>query len=650
MTKLKRKFDIMERENGMENENYMLKTKGGEEMNELNPFDAYKAEIDAAVGKILKKIEDEKTERTFVKSDDYPLQRIYNIINEITEAELGVQIIKPGETELEPPPAHISADFSISTFRLAKKMGEKPSVIAEKISASINKSKNRLVKSAESIGPFVNIELWSENLYPEIISSTHSLGDKYGESDVNSAKVALLDYSAPNIAKPIGVGHLRSTIIGQALANIYRATGYTEIRINHLGDWGTQFGKLIYAYEHWADKGKISENPLDELKNLYIKFHQEAEAQPEIENEARLLFKKLEEKDPKLVELWKEFRDLSIDGFQNIYDKLGIKFDTYMGEGYFSDQAKDATKECLDNGVARKDHDTEAVVVDSLDGVPSFLLQKQDGSSLYLTRDLATLASRIKIFKPETILYVVGSEQELHFKQLFLLSQKIGLLKSDTRAKHIEFGMILSEGKKMSTRKGTLIELDDLINQSITKSKEIIIQKNPSFPPETVDQIAEIIGIGAILYNDLKQSRTTNISFDWKKMLNFEGGSAVYLQYTCVRIRSILKKIEGEYNEETDLDSSFLAKFEKPIEFQISKKLMLFSSVILQSQRLDSPHLLCEYLEELARLFNNLYAEISISGTTEINLRQSRIMLITAVKNVIQKGLSLLNINVPEQM
>ncbi len=232
----------------------------------------------------------------------------------------------------------------------------------------------------------------------------------------------------------------------------------------------------------------------------------------------------------------------------------------------------------------------------------------------------------------------------------FLLSQKLDLLKSDTKAKHIEFGMILSEGKKMSTRKGTLIELDELINQSIAKAREIILQKNPSFPPEAVDQIAEIVGIGAILYNDLKQSRTSNISFDWDKMLNFEGGSAVYLQYTCVRINSILKKIEKENDEDIDIDPSFISKFEKPIEFQVSKKLMLFPSVILHSQQLDSPHLLCEYLEELARLFNTLYAEVSISGTTESGLRQSRIMLIKGVKNVVQKGLSLLNINVPEQM
>ncbi|MEK9183973.1 MAG: arginine--tRNA ligase, partial [Patescibacteria group bacterium] len=477
----------------------------------------------------------------------------------------------------------------------------------------------------------------------EILNEINKLGDKYGESDVNENKIALIDYSSPNIAKPMGVGHLRSTIIGQALANIYHKTGFSVIKDNHLGDWGTQFGKLIYAYQKWGDKEKISKNPIKELNDLYVKFNKEAEKNPELDEKAREFFQKLERGDKRLVNLWREFSKLSVKEFNKIYKKLGVDFDIYIGESYFSSEADKEVKEALKKGIARKDSATGAVIVDSLD-VPSFLLQKQDGSTLYITRDLAALRFRVKTFKPDVILYVVGQEQTLNFRQLFELSKALDIL-DKVQAKHTGFGLVLAGEEKMSTRKGTLIELKELISQSVAKSKKILLEKNPDINKKELKEISEIIGVGAIIYNDLRQSRSKNISFNWERMLNFEGGSAVYLQYTYARINSILKKVKS-----TQLKKTSNIIFEKDIEFLIAKKLMFYSIIINNAQKFDFPHLIATYLEELAQIFNSFYNNVSIIETKDKNLRQSRLILIKSVAQVIKNGLELLNIKVAERI
>ena len=609
----------------------------------------YKEEIRESIDNVQKRIKAEKEGRNYIEYFDYPAGKLKHELSLVLQQALGLQ--EDQVVELITPPSHVSGDFALEIFDLAKKLGEKPNILTKRIVEYINSHETFLIKEASAVDAFVNVEIHKEKFYQDVIVKIIELGEHYGECDVNAGKLAIIDYSAPNIAKPIGVGHLRSTIIGQALSNIYHETGYGIVKDNHLGDWGTQFGSLIYAYKMWGDEKKIEENPIGELKDLYVKFHQFAEEHPEIKDNARELFAKLEQKDPELIALWKRFRDLSLKDFGRVYDRLGIKFDTYIGESYFIDQANKVVEDCLIKGFCKKDEASETVVVDKTNDTPSFLLRKQDGSTLYLTRDLATLQFRINTFNPDTILYVVGSEQDLNFRQLFGFGKRVGYLPDSVKAKHIGFGMVLSEGRKMSTRKGTLIELEDLILQATEKSKKILLQKNPDIDFRELEKISEIIGVGAILYNDLRQSRNKNISFDWDKMLDLEGGSAVYLQYSYVRINSILKRLNEVFGE---IDLSVLGKgeiaFTNNSEFNLAKKLMIFPEILLKAQQTDSPHLICGYLEELAQLFNSFYNEVSVIKTEDQKIRDSRVALIKSVSIVIKKGLALLNINVPDKM
>jgi len=590
-------------------------------------LEAIKKEGDKAVEKTRKRIAKELSSKKAVVFNNYALVKIKESLGKILE-------IKADKLSLDIPPEHIKADLSITSFDLAQDWAEK-----------INETKNEFIESAQALGQYLNINLKKQKNYSLFIKDVSKLKDKFGQSDLNAKKTALIDYSGPNIAKPIGVGHLRSTIIGQALANIYEATGYSVIKDNHLGDWGTQFGKLVYAYRQWGDKKKIAENPIKELNGLYVKFHEEAEKNPEIEDKAREIFRKMEEGDEELISLWMKFRSISIAEFKKIYERLGIKFDTYIGESYFAGETDKLVEECLEKGLAKKDEETGAIAVENLEGLPSFLLRKKDDSGLYITRDLAALIFRVEVFEPNDILYVVGEEQSLHFKQLFALTRALGHV-DGAKAEHIGFGLVLSGREKMSTRKGTLIELDELIKQSVEKSKEILRQKNKDLNDKEIEEISEIIGLGAVVYNDLRQSRQKNISFDWNRMLDFEGGSAVYLQYTVARVNSILKKLDA------DEIKAKISKpvFEKESEFALAKKMMFFPQIILEAQKHNSPHLIAVYLEELAQLFNHFYNEVSIIGTENEKLRLSRILLIKSVATVIKNGLKLLGVKTPEKI
>ena len=603
-------------------------------------LEAIKKEGDKAVEKTKKRIAKELSSKKTVIFDNYTLVKIKENIGKI----LGISADK---FSLNIPPEHIKTDLSVALFGFAEQDSgnNDPKKLAEDWAKKINETKNEFIENAQALGPYLNINLKKQKIYSLILKDISKLKSKFGQSDLNIKKVAVIDYSGPNIAKPIGVGHLRSTIIGQALANIYEATGYSVIRDNHLGDWGTQFGKLVYAYRQWGDKKKIAENPIKELNELYVKFHKEAEKNPEIEDKAREIFRKMEEGDSELIKLWMKFRSISIAEFKKIYERLGIKFDMYIGESYFAGETDKIVEECLEKKLAKKDEETGAIAVEDLDGLPSFLLRKKDDSGLYITRDLAALIFRMEVFEPDDILYAVGEEQSLHFRQLFALARALGYI-DGAKAKHIGFGLVLSGGEKMSTRKGTLIELEELIKQSVEKSKEILRQKNKDLSEKEIEEISEIIGLGAVVYNDLRQSRQKNISFDWKRMLDFEGGSAVYLQYTVARINSILKKLNaGEIEEKI-----FKLVFEKESEFALARKMMFFPVVILEAQKHNSPHLIAVYLEELAQLFNHFYNEVSIIGTEDANLRLSRISLIKSVATVIKNGLKLLGVKTPEKI
>jgi len=611
---------------------------------EVDIFRLYKKEMGESIKNLAKRVKKEKLQKKRINLKKNPLEEIKKEILVVLKKAFKCPANIKQQIELEIPPEHIESDLAVSIFPIAKLLKKSALEIGRKVTEIINKSKSKLIAKAEEKGGFVNLYLKKNDFYKTALAEIEKAKGKYGESDINAEKVVVIDYSSPNVARPFSVGHLRSTVIGQALTNIYRETGYSIIRDNHLGDWGTQFGKLIYAYQNWGDEEEIKKDPVRELKNLYVRFHKEAENNPELEEKAREIFQRLEQKDQKLLTLWKKFRDLSIEALKETYKKLGIDFDLWLGESYFTDEDENIINSCLKKGLCRQDSGSRAIIVDELNRLPSFLLRKQDGASLYITRELATLKSRLKYFEPDVILYVVGNEQELYFKQLFALAKKMGYLRK-TEVKHIGFGMVLQEGKKMSTRQGRVVELEDLINQSIAKAKEIIEQKNPNLSETEKKKIAEILGIAAIVYNDLRQGRNKNISFDWDKMLNLESGTAVYLQYSYVRINSILGKIK-----KSDMGLPKNIIFEKDIELALAKKLAFFPHIIICAQKEDSPHFICTYLEELAQLFNNFYDSAPVIQTKNSELRRSRIALIKAVATVIKNGLNLLNIQVPNKM
>lgn len=596
-------------------------------------FTSYQKEVNLSIKKAQKKIKNNKKIKLPSLSNN-SWQQIESELNEKTPPNSPFITIEPAPKYI----THVTgANATAVCYDLLKDKGSFYAVT--ELSENINRDKSLPMKS-EPIKGIISLT-FKKDFYSKTLREINEQKGDFGSSNINAGKIAIIDYSSPNVAKPIGVGHMRSTNIGQALKNILEKTGYAVIGHNYIGDWGTQFGKLIYAYQNWGNEEKIKKNPLTELKNLYVQFHEEAEKNPKLEDNAREIFKKLEQKDPTLLKLWKEFRDLSIEGIKKTYQRLNINFDLWFGESYFNETSKEIIKECLDKKIAYKDPETNAIVANP-GNLPTLLLQKQDGSTLYSTRDLANLKLKIKKFNPDEILYVVGSDQELYFHQIFNLAGELGFDKKIL--KHIGFGLVLNDGEKMSTRKGSLIELDDLLDEAIKQSKEVIKEKNPNLNEKEIQEISEILGIGAIIYNDLRQSRERNISFNWDKMLSLEGGSSVYLQYTYVRIQSILRKFETKI----ELPKEII--LEKPIEFNLTCNLSRFPSVIKMAEMFKSPHLIATYLEELAQLFNNFYNEINIINTENKNLLSSRIALIDSVALVIKNGLAILNIKVPEKM
>lgn len=617
-----------------------INTKKVSEDNEGNLLIKYKEAIDKDVDNLAKKIIVDKKNRNYIPYSSYTLHHVKNEIVSLFTS-YGLVVDEPDKIRITLPPPHIEADLTVSVFEFCKSLNKSPAFVAQELADYINSSKDTTyLKSAVSINGYINIVLKKEYIYNQILNSINQLQDNYGCSDVYKNKTVIIDYSSPNIAKPFGVGHLRSTVIGQALANLYQAVGFSVIRDNHLGDWGTQFGALIYAYAHWGNEEIVSANPIEELKNLYVRFNEESKDNPALKDEARKLFSQLEQGDQKLVEMWKKFRDLSLQEFQKTYDRLGVTFDCMLGESYYIENFNELIKDLENKGIAISNEDG-AVIVENLDNLPTFLLKKSDGSTLYILRDIITLIHRQKAFDPDVVLYVVGSEQKLNFQQLFALCNKAGYT-NKIQLHHVDFGLVLINGGKMSTRKGTLVNLDDVLNQVTLKAKEILIEKG-GVDLNDVDRTAEIVGTSAIIYADLKQNRNSNIEFDWDKMLSLESGSSVYLQYTYARISSILSKSNFDQSK---LSSNKDFIFEDLSEFRLAFRLAFLPDVLLRSVENNTPHTVSIFLEELTADFNHFYSQISILKTENEDLRHSRLMLINAVAIGIKNALAVLNIPV----
>ena len=574
-------------------------------------------------------------EYTFVKIK----QEVLGVINQCyNNASLSVNDINLSIT-----PKHIDGDITLDIFHLGKILSKNPIQMCLELSEKIRLNTSRYLKKAIPVKGYLNFFLKKDTLIISLSQEILKLKTKYGHSNRHKGKVAIIDYSGPNIAKPIGVGHLRSTIIGQALSNLYKCTGYTTLRINHIGDWGTQFGALIYAYEHWKNEKSFDKDPINELKSLYVKFHKHKKENPDLDEEARKRFSLLEAKNDYEYNLWKIFRQLSIDSFEKIYEVFNIYFDAYQGESFFSDKIERAIDKVIEKKLCFSQEGSNVLIVQDLEGLPTFLLRKEDGASLYITRDLAALMYRGKTFKPDTVLYVVGNEQSLHFNQLFTLYRALDY-QSIQNLQHIGFGLILTDGKKMSTRQGTLIELNDLIKKAVSKVKEILAEKDTTLDEDSIKKIA----IGSIIYNDLSRSRTKNIDFNWKTMLSMESGSSIYLQYTYARIGSILRKLKDRYDrsiDKFDLCSDEINEDDVSLYLQI----LFFLKTIENARESNMPNIISNFLEFLAQEFNAYYAKHSIKDS-EDNQFIMRYQMLLCINHIFQNGLQLLNIETVERM
>jgi len=535
-------------------------------------------------------------------------------------------------------PAHGDYNTPLALI-LSKTIKEPPLQLAELISQEIQKQQNKAISKIEILPPghlnfFLEKSAFQKELKNLIIPPAFV---KKG-----AQKTVIVEYSSPNIAKPMHVGHLRSTIIGETLANLYDFCGYKVIRWNYLGDWGTQFGKLIVSYRLWGEKQQVEQNPIQALLLLYQKFHQEVKTNPDLEQLAQKEFKKLEQGDKENKKLWSWFKKESLKDFQNIYKLLGIKFDVKKAESDFEKDLLPLIESLKKKKLTQKSRGALIIPLDRFQ-LPPALIQKSDGASLYLTRDLANLIFRIKKYRPVKILYVVGNEQDLYFKQLFALAKILGLT-SKTEVEHIKFGLILDENKKkFSTREGELITLQEVIEKALAKALETIKEKHPSWSLQKQKPLAKNIALATLKFNSLKSFRTADIIFDWKQMLDFRGDTSVYLQYTYARFNKILLKAKkiGVFDEKL---------LNQDLEIRLIKQLLDFPFRIQKSASEYAPHLLANYLLSLADLANNYYEKIPVLKETNLKRRNSQLRLIKAVTLTLKKGLAILGIETLEEI
>lgn len=528
-------------------------------------------------------------------------------------------------------PKRGNADLAIPLFGLVKQLGMSMAELSSKVSAILED--NPSISETQFLNGFLNISIDRLRLSKEVIEEVLTEKEKFGNDTIN--QTVCIDYSAPNIAKSFSIGHLRSTMIGNALKNIYTKLGYKVIGINHLGDWGTQFGKMIVAYKLWGDRKLIEQNPITELQKLYVKFHQESESNPSLEDDARAIFKRLEEGDQEMLELWQYFRDESLKEFMSMYDLLGVSFDSYDGESFYNDKMEAIADRLDELGLLVEDDG--AMIVRLGDQIPPALIKRRDGATLYITRDLAALMYRYNHYHFDKVLYVVGNEQKLHFEQLKAVTKLMG---HDFDIEHVNFGLVLQDGKKMSTRGGNVVKLYDVIKEAIEQALNAITLKNPNISNK--EMVAKAVGIGAVIFNDLKNDRNSEIEFNLDQMLAFEGQTGPYLQYSSVRIASILKN-------QTLSEISNYDIFNEPLYFELVKLLASFNQTLKKATEVNGPHVISRYLLQLSQTFNQFYGQHKIITEDEA-VKQANLHLILAVRTVLNEGLRLLGMTALDEM
>ena len=537
-----------------------------------------------------------------------------------------------------------NGDYAFPCFILAKELKKSPVAIAKEIKEKISQNLENIKEISEvsAVNGFLNFKLNKNQITQEVIDEFDNEKENFGGQKQEKPQNIVIDYSAPNIAKPFHIGHLRSTVIGQALYNIYKYLGYNVTSINHLGDYGTQFGKLIEGYKRWGAEYDIENNPIDELMQIYVRINNLCKEDESVLEECRNNFKKLEDGDPYCVEIWKKFRELSLKEFDKVYDILGVKFDSLNGEAFYSDKMPEIIDILKKAG--KLEESEGAQVVKLGDDMPPCLIIKSNGSTTYATRDLAAIMYRARTYDFDKAIYVTSYEQILHFKQVFATAKYLGLDEKYTNGLvHVPFGMILLKTGKMSTREGKVIKLEDLLNEAIEKSKEIIEKKNPEL--ENKEDVAKKVGVGAIIFNDLSNGRIKDEIFDWDIMLNFNGETGPYVQYTTVRAKSVLEKAgyipnvkEVNVEKLNDKDSQ-----------KIINQLYNFNSILKNVTEKEEPSILARYLVDLAQNFSSFYNNCHII-TEDKEMQDARLYITYIVKTILEKGLNLLGIQVPEKM
>ena len=537
---------------------------------------------------------------------------------------------------IEIPPKPEMGDFAFPCFRLAKSYHKAPPMIAQDLKESIGDQ--AFLSEIKVIGGYLNFYVDKAQYAQQIIDKYNNATD-YGCSNQGKDKTICIDYSSPNVAKNFHVGHLRTTIIGNSLYKIFSKLGYKVVRINHLGDWGTQFGKLIVAYKKWGSREAVEEKGIEELMDIYVKFHEEAEKDDSLNDEARAWFLKMEQGNEEALEIWQWFRDISLKEFMRVYNILGMEFDSFAGESFYRDKTADVIKRLTDDGLLKESQGAMIVPLDEYD-MPPCIVAKKDGSSIYATRDLAAILYRKATYNFDRCLYVTGLEQKLHFAQVFKVIELMG----NDYAKnlvHIPYGLVSLKSGKISSRKGNVIFAEDLLRESINKTTSIIEEKNPDIPDK--EEVAKQVGIGAIIFNDLYNQRIKDVIFDWNKLLNFDGETGPYVQYTYARASSVLRKI-GEVPD--TIDYTLLTD---EASIGLLKEIERYPQVIKDAAERYEPSVIARYSIDLAHAFNKFYHECQINVEDETT-KYTRTNVVKIARYIIKDALSLLGIQCPEQM
>lgn len=545
------------------------------------------------------------------------------------------------EEYIEVPKDTSMGDYAFPCFRLAKELRKAPPAIANDIKENLEID-DKYINKVEIVGGYLNFFVNNSILVEEVLQEFEVKQENYGASNIGEGKNITIDYSSPNIAKPFHIGHLRSTVIGGALYNIYKYLGYNVIGINHLGDYGTQFGKLIEGYKRWGKEYNIEANPIDELTKIYVRINNLCKEDESVLEECRNNFKKLEDGDEYCTEIWSRFRSLSLKEFQRVYDLLGSKFDSWNGEAFYSDKMGEVVQKLEETGKLVESEG--ARIIDLGENIAPCIIGKTNGSTTYATRDLAAILYRARTYNFDKALYVTSYEQVLHFKQVFEVAKLLDLdEKYINGLEHVPFGMVRLKEGKMSTREGNIIKLEDLLNEAITRALKVIEEKNPDL--EEKEEVAKKVGIGAVIFNDLSNSRIKDEIFDWDTMLNFQGETGPYIQYIYVRTKSVIEKA-GYLPKYEDINIDILTDNSS---INVIKTISNFEEVLKQVVQKNEPSILSRYLIDLSQSFSSFYNANKIIGEDK-EKQDARLYLTYVVGTMLKTGAGLLGIEMPNRM